>query len=238
MHLKVPVDTGDGRTVVLLHGFAMRPATYDRLVGLLAPRCRVVVPDLFAVRGRWRYAEVLEAFGSTMDDLRLDRISLVGHSFGGGIELGFAIQQPDRVVELVFSDTLAASREWRLAQEALRHPARLIGLATPTAASAFFHNWIEHPRQLVDAGWWAFRSDRECDSGAVARAGLPAHVLWANRDSILSRSDGQLFAEELHASFTIASAPDGRALDHDWMFRQPEVFFKHLEGLELQAFST
>jgi pimeloyl-ACP methyl ester carboxylesterase len=216
----------------------MRPATYDGLVRLLATRCRVVVPDLFAVRGRWRYSEVLEAFVSTVDHLGLDRITLVGHSFGGGIELGFAMGQPDRVVELVFSDTLAASREWRLAQEALRHPAHIVRLATPTATAAFVQNWIEHPRQLVDAAWWAFRSDRECNSEAVARAGLPAHVLWANRDSILSRSDGKRFAEELHASFTIASAPDGRAIDHDWMFQQPELFFRHLEGLGLKAFSA
>jgi pimeloyl-ACP methyl ester carboxylesterase len=238
MQLKVPIDIGEGRAVVVLHGYAMRPATYDGLVRLLAKRCRVVVPDLFAVGGRWRYSEVLEAFASTIDRLGLERISLVGHSFGGGIELGFATRHPERVVELVFSDTLAASREWRLAQEALRHPGRFVGLATPTAAAAFGQNWIEHPRQLLDAAWWAFRSERQCDSEAVARAGLPAHVLWANRDSILSRADGFRFAEELHASFTIASACDGRAIDHDWMFQQPEVFFAHLESLELKALSA
>jgi pimeloyl-ACP methyl ester carboxylesterase len=237
MQLEVPIDIGDGAAVVVLHGFGMRPATYERLVRLLATRCRVVVPDLFALRGRWRYSEVLEAFVSTLDHLGLDRISLVGHSFGGGIELGFAALRPDRVVELVFSDTLAASREWRLAQEALRHPGRLIGLATPTASAAFVQNWITHPRQLVDAAWWAFTSGRECDSFVVARSGLPAHVLWANRDSILSREDGRQFAEELHASFTVASAPDGRNIDHDWMFQQPDVFFEHLQSLELTALS-
>lgn len=238
MQLDVPIDTGDGPTVVVLHGFAMRPATYDRLVQLLATRCRVVVPDLFAVRGRWRYSEVLDAFVSTVEHLGLDRISLVGHSCGGGIEFGFATSQPDRVVELVFSDTLAASREWRLAQEAVRHPGHLIGLATPTAAAAFVRSWIEHPRQLVGAAWWAFTSGRESDSEAVARAGLSAHVLWANRDSILSHADGRRFAEELNASFTIASAPDGRAIDHDWMFQQPELFFEHLESLGLKALSA
>jgi pimeloyl-ACP methyl ester carboxylesterase len=238
MQLNVPIDTGDGPAVVVLHGFAMRPVTYEPLARLLATRCRVVIPDLFALRGRWRYSDVLEAFISTVDHLGLDRFSLVGHSFGGGIELGFAMRQPGRVVELVFSDTLAASREWRLAEEALRHPGRLIGLATPTATAAFVQNWIEHPRQLVEAAWWAFRSGRECDSLAVARASLPAHVLWANRDSVLSRADGRRFAEALHASFTVASAPDGRAIDHDWMFQQPEVFFEHLESLELKALSA
>ena len=238
MKLDVPIETGDGPAVVVLHGFAMRPATYSGLVRLLAERCRVFVPDLFAVRGRWSYATVLEAFIATIDDLGLDRVSLIGHSFGGGIELGFASLFPQRVTEVVFSDSLAASREWRLATEVLHHPVRLLRLATPTALTACAQTWFDHPRQLIDAAWWGFTSGREHDSRAIARAGIAAHVLWANRDSILSRSDGRKFAEELDASFTVASGPDGRSFDHDWMFQQPKVFFEHLEKLGLKALSS
>jgi pimeloyl-ACP methyl ester carboxylesterase len=216
----------------------MRPATYRRLADLLAPRCRVVIPDLFALEGRWSYPVVLDAFTATLDHLDLERVTLLGHSFGGGIELGFAARFPDRVVELVFSDTLAVSRQFGLADEALRHPVRLLRLATPTAAGAFARSWIEHPRQLVDAGWWGFTSGRDGTAEACARAGLPAHVLWANRDSVLSRSDGERFARELNGSFTVASAPDGRPIDHDWMFQEPDLFFAHLEGLKLNALAS
>jgi len=233
--LEVPIDIGTGPPVVVLHGYAMQPATYRGLAELLAPRCRVVIPDLFAVRGRWSYLEVLDAFTATLDSLGLERVTLLGHSFGGGIQLGFASRAPSRVVELVFSDTLAVSREWGLADEALRHPVRLLRLATPQAASAFARSWVEHPRQLLDAGWWGFTSGRDGASEAVARAGLVSHVLWANRDSILLRSDGERFAEVLDASFTVAAAPDGRSIDHDWMFQEPELFFSHLEDLKLVA---
>ena len=238
MMLDVPIGAGNGPPVVVLHGFAMRPATYGGLVRLFAERCRVFVPDLFAVRGQWSYATVLEAFITTIDDLGLDQVTLIGHSFGGGIELGFASLFPDRVVEVVFSDSLAASREWRLATEVLHHPVRLLRLATPTAATAFAQTWFDHPRQLIDAAWWGFTSGRENDSRTIARAGIAAHVLWANRDSILSRSDGLRFADELDASFTVASGPDGRSYDHDWMFQQPKVFFDHLEDLGLTALSS
>lgn len=221
--------------MIVLHGYAMRPDTYRPLADLLAPRCRVIIPDLFAIRGRWRYRQVLDAFTATVDRLGLERVSLMGHSFGGGIELGFAARYPDRVVELVFSDTLAVSRQLGLADEVLRHPLGLFDLATPNAAAAFARSWIEHPRQLVAAGWWGFRSDRDDDSEASARAGIAAHVLWANRDSILSRDDGERFAAELNASFTVASAPDGRPIDHDWMFQDPDLFVAHLEELKLHA---
>ena len=96
MQLKVPIDTGGGEPVVLLHGYAMRPATYSGLVKLLARRCRVIVPDLFAMRGRWSCSRVLDSFTSTLDHLGLDRVSIIGHSFGGGIELGFASRFPER----------------------------------------------------------------------------------------------------------------------------------------------
>jgi pimeloyl-ACP methyl ester carboxylesterase len=235
--LDVPIDTGSGHPLVLLHGFGMRPDIYRPLTDLLSTLCRVIVPDLFAVRGRWQHAKVVDALEATLDDLGLDRVSLLGHSFGGGIELGFAACWPDRVVELVFSDTLAASREWSLAHEVLRHPVRLLRLATPNATAAFVRTSVDHPRQLVGAAWWGFVSGRETDAEDVAKTGLPAHVLWANRDSILETSDGRRFAEDLHASFTIACAPDGRAMDHDWMFQQPDVFFDHLLDLGLKALS-
>lgn len=237
MQLRVPIDTGEGAPLVLLHGYAMRPATYRGLVELLAGHCRVVVPDLFAFKGRWSYRRVFDGFTSTLDHLGLDRVSILGHSFGGAIELGFASQFPERVVELVFSDTLAVSREWGLAKEALRHPGRLVQLATPKATSAFTRNWVTHPRQLVDAAMWAFTSGRDGEATEVEEDGVPAYVLWANRDSVLSRSDGMQFAAELGAPFIVAAATDGRAIDHDWMFQQPQLFFDHLIGLGLTALS-
>jgi len=233
--LEVPLDLGSGAPIVLLHGFGMTPRTYGPTARLLAEEARVVVPDLFAVSGPWRYEQVLESLVETLDSLELDRVSLVGHSFGGGLELGFAAAHPSRVVELVFSDTLAVSSEWGLADEALRHPLGLLHLATPRAATAFARSWLEHPRQMLGAAWWGFTSARGDDIGSIARAGLRAHVLWANRDSILSREDGEEFARGMAATFTVASAPDRRYIDHDWMFQQPELFVAHLRRLGLVA---
>jgi pimeloyl-ACP methyl ester carboxylesterase len=231
--LPVGLDEGSGRVLVLIPGYGTRPDTYQPLVRLLAQRCRVVLVDIYAIRGPWRYADVLRSFVTTLDRLGLDRASFLGHSFGGGIELGCAVRQPERVVELVFADTLAVSREWVLAREALSHPWRLLGMATPRAAIDFMRSWVEHPRQLVDAAWWGFTSGRSEDIQRIAKAGIPAHVLWANRDSLLNRQDGQEFARELHASFTVVDAPG--YIDHDWMYRHPQLFVEHLDRLGLRV---
>lgn len=231
--LPVGCDEGAGAVLVLLPGYGTRPDTYQPLIRLLAERCRVILIDIFAARGAWGYDEVLQSFTTTLDRLGVDRASFLGHSFGGGIELGFAVRQPERVVELVFADTLAVSREWVLAREALSHPWRLLGMATPKAAVDFTISWIEHPRQLVGAAWWGFKSGRAGDIHIVAEQGIPSHVLWANRDSLLSRQDGQEFARELHASFTVVDAPG--YVDHDWMYRHPQLFLQQLDTLGLRV---
>jgi pimeloyl-ACP methyl ester carboxylesterase len=220
---------------VLLHGYGMRPFVYRHTADLLAPRCRVLIPDLFSVRGPWEHHRIIGAVATTLDELGLERVSLIGHSFGGGIELGFAARHPARVIELVFSDTLAVAEEWGLADEALRHPWGLLHLVTAPAAAAFASQWITHPRQMVDGAWWGFRSTRDRPIDAVCKAAVPAHVLWASRDSILSRPDGEEFAKRLGATFTVAKSQDGRPVDHDWMFQNPRLFVAHLLELGLRA---
>lgn len=231
--LPVGLDEGAGRPLVLIPGYGTRPDTYQATVSMLAQRCRVILLDIYAIRGPWRYHDVLRSFTATLDRLGLRRASFLGHSFGGGIELGFAVRHPRRIVELIFCDTLAVSREWVLAEEAFRHPFGLLGMATPRAAADFLRSWVTHPRQLVDAAWWGFTSGRSRDIRIIAREQLPAHVLWANRDSLLSRNDGQEFARELHASFTVVDAPG--YVDHDWMYRHPRLFVDHLDRLGLSV---
>jgi pimeloyl-ACP methyl ester carboxylesterase len=167
--LPVGLDEGAGRRLVLIPGYAMRPDMYRRTARLLAERCRVILIDTYATRGRWRYEDVLESFTATLDNLGLERASFLGHSFGSGIELGFAVCHPQRVVELVFCDTLAVSSEWALAEEALSRPVRLLGMATPKAAIDFIRSWVTHPRQLVDAAWWGFMSVPHAYQASIAR---------------------------------------------------------------------
>jgi pimeloyl-ACP methyl ester carboxylesterase len=226
---------GAGAPIVLLPGFAMSPSVYRRTAALLAQRARVVVPDIYRLHGRWRCDEIVAALAALVDDFAFERVTIIGHSFAGGIELEFATAHLERVEELVFCDTLAMSREWSLAREALRHPLRLRWLATPSATRAFVGTVVPHARQIVEAAWWGFTSDRDDDIEQIARSGIPAHVLWANRDSVLARVDGEAFARELGASFDVVDAPRNVPIDHDWMFENAELFVRHLDQLPLKA---
>ncbi len=226
------IDIGSGRPLVLFQGYAMQPRTYLPLARILAARARVIIPAIFALPGRWTFGRALECVEATLDQQGLERVSLLGHSFGGGIELCFAARHPDRTVECVFADTLAVRDRFSLAEEALHNPLGMLAMATPPATAAFFESMFTHPIQLARAGLWGFVTDRTADIHTVVQEGTRCHVLWANRDTLLARADGRTFAQDLQGTFTVASGP---TVDHDWMFDDPELFVEHLDALHLEA---
>jgi pimeloyl-ACP methyl ester carboxylesterase len=231
--LQIGVDVGDGPPIVILPGFGMTPGLYRATAELLGERCRVIVPDVYRVRGSWRHEDIVARLASTLTDAGCPRVTMIGHSFSGGIELDFATRYPDRVVELVFADTLAHARELALAAEAFSHPVHFLWMATPAAAQSFGSTVLTHPRQIAEAAWFGFTSSRDRNCARVVELGLRTHVIWANRDSILRQADGRAFAAELGASFTVVQSDDGKPVDHDWIYRHPELFVEHLLQLDL-----
>lgn len=150
----------------------------------LADRARVVIPAILQLPERWTFEHAIDCLELTLADLEADQVSLLGHSFGGGLELGLAARLPERIAECVFSDTLGVTSELGLASEALAHPLGDLRLVTVPAMSAFLRSWATHPAQLASAALWAFSSNRERECDLVAKAGFPCHVLWAERDTI------------------------------------------------------
>jgi len=104
--------------VVLLHGIAGSSATWEPvLAGLAARGCLVLAPDLLghgeSAKPRGDYS--LGAYASGVRDLLQalghDRVTIVGHSLGGGIAMQFAYQFPERVARLVLVGSGGLGRE-------------------------------------------------------------------------------------------------------------------------------
>jgi pimeloyl-ACP methyl ester carboxylesterase len=233
------VSVGDGPIIVVLHGYAMQPSVYLPMARLLADRARVVIPAILQLPDRWTFDHAINCIELTLQELEIDEMTLLGHSFGGALELGLATRRPDQTLECVFSDTVCVAKQLHLAREALSHPLADLRLATPAALSSFVRSWATHPIQLSSAALWAFSEDRDRQIDRCANASYPRHVLWADHDTILARKDGREFARRLNATFTVARRPpDYGPIDHDWMFDDPEVFVAHLDQLGLRALST
>ena len=103
-------DVGDGAPVLLIHGSGPGVtawANWRLNMPELAKRFRVIAPDMFgfgysASKGRIEDKRVwVDQVASLLDSLGIDKVSMVGNSFGGGITLAFMIAHPDRVERAV-----------------------------------------------------------------------------------------------------------------------------------------
>ncbi len=95
-----------GPVVVLVHGIASRAAQWHQVMHLLGDGFQVIAPDLLghglSAKPRGDYSLGAQACGlrDLLASLGHDRVTLVGHSLGGGIAMQFAYQFPERVERL------------------------------------------------------------------------------------------------------------------------------------------
>lgn len=100
-------DMGTGDPLVLIHGSGPGVtawANWRANMPVLAKSFRVLAPDMLGfgytefpadpIRDKARWVEHLLGF---LDALGLEKVDLVGNSFGGGLALAFTIAHPERV---------------------------------------------------------------------------------------------------------------------------------------------
>src|SRR4051794_18140469 len=106
-HRRAYVKTGSGPALLLLHGLGCTHRTWLPVLDSLARRYTVIAPDLLghgeSDKPRADYS--VGGFANGMRDLLtvlgVDRATVVGHSFGGGVAMQFAYQFPERTERLV-----------------------------------------------------------------------------------------------------------------------------------------
>lgn len=120
------VDQGIGEVVVLLHGFCGSSKYWDKVVPVLAKKYRVLAPDMpghgessdptssMEIEDYARH--VLEV----LDEKKIDKASIFGHSMGGYIALAFAEKYSDRLQSfgLIHSTALPDDEKGRQGRDA------------------------------------------------------------------------------------------------------------------------
>jgi 3-oxoadipate enol-lactonase/4-carboxymuconolactone decarboxylase len=144
-------DQGEGAPTLLLHGHTFDRRVWDPVMpALIHADLRVIRPDL---RGHGRSdrpdsgyhvshhaADVL----AVLDSSAVERATVVGFSFGGGVALELALSHPDRVASVGLLATTMPDRAWEPEfMDNLRRVAQVV--RNDGVKAAMLGPWMESP---------------------------------------------------------------------------------------------
>lgn len=160
-------EAGNGPTLLLVHGIAGFLEEWEPAMKVLQSKFRVIAPDLLGhgLSGKpdipytiENLASFLKAF---MDEMKLEKVILVGHSLGGAISLYFALQYPHMVEKLILVNSAFTSIPLTIRLGTigfLPHLIRKLSFRTVKAmARSTFHNhsriddtWLESSYRYIN----------------------------------------------------------------------------------------
>jgi pimeloyl-ACP methyl ester carboxylesterase len=229
---------GSGQTVVLLHGAFMDRRSWDAQMAPFAKQFRVVRYD---IRPFGESSAPEEAYNvpddllRLLDHLKVERAHLVGHSFGGGVALDFALQHPERVVALVLA--AAPPNGFVPPQDELKHITAIFA-AVKNGDEAIVKAWVAHPMWSVARTRPAVLKELEAITrrnlapfrmpfapyvqmkpAAITRLGevrAPTLVIFGDRDMPSIKQSGQLVAKEIRGAVLKVIPGADHALPLGW----------------------
>jgi len=127
---------GSGPALLCLHGFPQTSACWEPLASRLEDRFTVLMPDLpgFGASDPAASADaraVADTMAALLDALELDRVTVVGHDFGGAIAWSLGLAHPDRLDGLVVVNS-------PLRRLDLRHGWHMLALNLPVVPELAF----------------------------------------------------------------------------------------------------
>ena len=98
---------GSGPALLLIHGVGDNSTTWNTVQAKLAQRFTVIAPDLLGhgqsdkPRADYSVAAYANGMRDLLSVLEIDKVTVVGHSLGGGVAMQFAYQFPQLVERLI-----------------------------------------------------------------------------------------------------------------------------------------
>ena len=98
---------GSGPAILLIHGIGDNSTTWSTVQTKLAQRFTVIAPDLLGhgksdkPRADYSVAAYANGMRDLLSVLDIERVTVVGHSLGGGVAMQFAYQFPQLVDRLI-----------------------------------------------------------------------------------------------------------------------------------------
>jgi pimeloyl-ACP methyl ester carboxylesterase len=216
---------GEGAALVFIHAFPLDSSMWREQAEFFSDRYRVITPDILGFgasqpRQDWTIPEMGDELLHLLDELQIERCTLVGLSLGGYISLPFALRNPQRVENLVLAHTRARADfdNERTARnnmiEGLRKEGistlpdkmlpRLLGSNAPSEVRSFVRASIERSSPEAAIAAVTAMRDRADQTENLRLLHCPTLVLAGSGDSILPVEDCENMAAAIPSSdFTL-----------------------------------
>ena len=209
-HRRAFVKVGQGPVLLLLHGLGCDHTTWEPVIEVLAKRYTVIAPDLLghgqSAKPRADYS--VGGYANAMRDLitvlGVDKVTVVGHSFGGGIAMQFAYQFPERTERLILVASGGLGPDVTPAIRAVTTPGfhQVLGLLTlpgvrhvgMAGLRALSTTPLKHARDLDEVAK-IYDSFKDPYARAAIRHVVQAVVDW--RGQIITMADRAYLTEEM-----------------------------------------
>lgn len=174
--------------LLMLHGIAGSSQTWIPVMELLQADYTVIAPDFL---GHGHSAKPvadysLGNFASLMRDLLtvlgLDRATVIGQSFGGGVAMQFAYQFPDQCERLVLVDAGGLGREVNWILRLVTLPAT--EYVMPVLFPALARKWGDHVARFADR---------------VGLRSVPAREIWRSYRSLTDSESRRAFIRTMRS---------------------------------------
>lgn len=112
---------GSGPVLLLIHGIGDNSTTWHSVHSKLAQRFTVIAPDLLGhgqsdkPRADYSVAAYANGMRDLLSVLDIDKVTVVGHSLGGGVAMQFAYQFPQLVERLILIGAGGVTKEVNIA---------------------------------------------------------------------------------------------------------------------------
>ena len=179
---------GRGPALLLLHGIAGSSRTWRDVIPLLTDRFTVIAPDLMGHGlsekpvGDYSLGAFASGIRDLLEVLDIDRASVVGQSFGGGVAMQLAYQHPELCDRLVLVDSGGLGREvnWMLRFMTLPGSEYLMPLIFP----GFVRDWGDSLLRSIN--------DRGIRLGRITE-------MWSAYASLAEAENRQAFARTIRS---------------------------------------
>jgi pimeloyl-ACP methyl ester carboxylesterase/glycine cleavage system regulatory protein len=222
----------EGPPVVFLHGWALGSHAYKRAMRRLTTRgCRVFAPALPSFGGTSNlpsyqmnldgYADWVASFMSEVGIT--EPVLMIGHSFGGGVAIKMARNQPTLVRYLVLLNAIGCvspRHPWDWAIGIGREfwpPSETVAMLQAMRGD-LLGNFLRNPIGLAQVGLLAQRTDLREELADLKQLGVPVLALTSDRDRIIPHAAFESVCEIVGADGHVVSG------GHAWLLVHPDSF--------------